>query len=228
VARGGFTSFSGYWEWPRRAWRPTVWRHWRPPPGLPAPAVLKGIRLFFQVKSCRGGYAGGWSHGQKETAGAAARTRDLVSLLRNLGRAQADDAGRPLFNGKYVTYPQFKKERWAYWRTYHAHIREELICRALKVKCLGPNLKALVGDVEELDELWDMLDICYDQPEQYIAEFLEPIIRFRKYKVFEHTAIGEFYSLLRSVMMGARGVNLLRKLINEQTLPGIMSRMPPD
>jgi hypothetical protein len=28
-------------------------------------------------------------------------------------------------------------------------------------------------------------------------------------------------------MMGARGVNLLMKLINKQTLPSIMSRMPP-
>jgi hypothetical protein len=38
--------------------------------------------------------------------------------------------------------------------------------------------------------------------------------------------IREFYSLLRSAMMGAKWVNLLRKLINEQTLPNIMSHMP--
>jgi hypothetical protein len=32
----------------------------------------------------------------------------------------------------------------------------------------------LVGDVEELDKVWDTLDICYDRPEKYIAEALEP------------------------------------------------------
>jgi hypothetical protein len=28
-------------------------------------------------------------------------------------------------------------------------------------------------------------------------------------------------------MMEAKGMNMLRKLINEQALPGIMGRMPP-
>jgi hypothetical protein len=28
-------------------------------------------------------------------------------------------------------------------------------------------------------------------------------------------------------MIGTRGINLLRKLLNEQTLLGIMSRLPP-
>jgi hypothetical protein len=52
---------------------------------------------------------------------------------------------------------------------------------------------------------------------------LEPIVKFRRYKVFEHAAVRKFYSLLRSV----RGVNLLHQLTNKQTLPGIMGRMPP-
>ncbi len=43
----------------------------------------------------------------------------------------------------------------------------------------------------------------------------------------EHAAIREFYSLLRAAIIGVRGVHLLPELINEQTLPGIMSRMPP-
>jgi hypothetical protein len=32
-----------------------------------------------------------------------------VSLLRNLGRTQACDAGWALYNEKYVTYSQFKR-----------------------------------------------------------------------------------------------------------------------
>jgi hypothetical protein len=53
------------------------------------------------------------------------------------------------------------------------------------------------------------------------------VIKFHKSRVFEHTTIWEFYSLLRSVMMGARGVNLWRKLCNNQALPGIMNHMAP-
>ncbi len=48
---------------------------------------------------------------------------------------------------------------------------------------------ALVGDVEELDIVWDMLDTCYDLPEKYIAEALEPVMKFVKYKVFKHDTI---------------------------------------
>ncbi len=35
---------------------------------------------------------------------------DLVALLLCLGGAQANDSGWPTFLGKYVEYPQFKKE----------------------------------------------------------------------------------------------------------------------
>jgi hypothetical protein len=66
---------------------------------------------------------------------------------------------------------------------------KELVCRTLKEKCLGPNMKALVGNVEELNQVWNMLDTRYDQPLKYIAEALEPVIKFGKCKVFEPTAI---------------------------------------
>jgi hypothetical protein len=57
-------------------------------------------------------------------------------------------------------------------------------------------------------------------------EALDLIIKFRKYKAYEHAAIREFYSLLRAGMMGARKAQLLRRFINNQMLPGIMARMP--
>jgi hypothetical protein len=44
---------------------------------------------------------------------------------------------------------------------------------------------------------------------------------------FEHTAIREYYYQLRAAMIGARWVHLLCQLINEQTLPGIMSHITP-
>ncbi len=49
-----------------------------------------------------------------------------------------------------------------------------------------PNVMALVGDLEELDEVWDT---CYDRPEKYIAVALELIVKFISYKVFGHLAI---------------------------------------
>ncbi len=64
-------------------------------------------------------------------------------------------------------YPKFKKEWWA---TYHTHVRDELMCCTLKDKCLSVCVKAIVGDVEDLDEVRNTLDTCYDHPEKYIRK----------------------------------------------------------
>jgi hypothetical protein len=56
---------------------------------------------------------------------------------------------------------------------------------------------------------------------------LDLVIRFRSYKAFDSGAIREFYSLLRAAMMGAKKAGLLSRLINDQTLPGILAKMPP-
>ncbi len=52
----------------------------------------------------------------------------------------------------------------------------------------------MVGDIEDLDKVFDTLDTCDNRPEKYIAEALEPVIKFKKYKAYEHAAIREFYS----------------------------------
>ncbi len=80
---------------------------------------------------------------------------------------------------------------------------DELVCRALKERSLAGNVRAMTNDIEESQEVWDTLDTCYDRPKKYIAEALDPIIKFRKYRAFEHRAIREFYSLLRSAILGA-------------------------
>jgi hypothetical protein len=46
--------------------------------------------------------------------------------------------------------------------------------------------------------------------------------------MFDNGAIREFYSLLRAAMMGARKAGLLHRLINNQTLPSILAKMPPN
>jgi hypothetical protein len=55
---------------------------------------------------------------------------------------------------------------------------------------------------------------------------LDPVTKFKGYKAFDSCAVREFYSLLRSAMMGARKAGLLHRLINDQTLPGILVRIP--
>jgi hypothetical protein len=57
---------------------------------------------------------------------------ELAILMQGLMGAQANDSGWPMFNGKYVEYPRFRKEWWAYRQTYHGHVRDELVCRSLK------------------------------------------------------------------------------------------------
>ncbi len=67
----------------------------------------------------------------------------------------------------------------------------------------------------------------FDRPEKYISKALDPVVKFRSYKAFDNGAIREFYSILRAAMMGARKAGLLSWLINNQTLPGILAKMPP-
>jgi hypothetical protein len=152
---------------------------------------------------------------------------ELSTLMRGMMNAQANDSGWPTFSGKYVEYPRFRKEWWAYRQTYHGHVRDELVCRSLKEKSLASHVRLLVNDIDDLREAWGTLNTCFDRPDKYISEALDPVIKFRSYKAFDSGAIREFYSLLRAAMMGARKAGLLGRLINDQTLPGILARMPP-
>jgi hypothetical protein len=126
-----------------------------------------------------------------------------------------------------VEYPRFPKEWWAYRQTYHGHVRDELVCRSLKERSLASHVRLLVNDIDDLREAWNTLDTCFDRPEKYISEALDPVIKFRSYKAFDNGAIREFYSILRAAMMGARKAGLLGRLVNDQTLPGILAKMPP-
>jgi hypothetical protein len=147
--------------------------------------------------------------------------------MRGMMSAQANDSGWPTFSGKFVEYPRFRKEWWAYRHTYHGHVRDELVCRSLKEKSLASNVRLVVNNIDDLREIWDTLDVCYDRPDKYISEALDPVVKFRAYKPFDSGAVREFYSLLRAAMMGARKAGMLGRLINDQTLPNILSRMPP-
>ncbi len=62
---------------------------------------------------------------------------------------------------KYVEYPRFRKERWAYRRTYHGHVRDKLVGRALKEKSLMGSARAMIDYIEDLQEIWDTLDTVH-------------------------------------------------------------------
>jgi hypothetical protein len=104
-------------------------------------------------------------------------------------------------------------------------VRDELVCRSLKEKSLASQVCLLVNDIDDLREAWDTLNTCFDRPDKYISEALDPVIKFRNYKAFDSGAIREFYSLLRAAMMGAKKAGLLGWLINDQTLAGVLARM---
>jgi hypothetical protein len=81
----------------------------------------------------------------------------------------------------------------------------------------------MVINIEGLQEIWDTLDTCFDRTEKYITEALDPIIKFRKYRAFNNGAV---LLSAKVAMLGARKAGLLHRLVNDQTLPGIMARMP--
>jgi hypothetical protein len=51
-------------------------------------------------------------------------------------------------------------------------------------------------------------------------------MEFRKYKAVDSGAVREFYSILRVAIKGAKGIGRLDLLVNDQTVPRIMGKMP--
>jgi hypothetical protein len=84
----------------------------------------------------------------------------------------------------------------------------------------------MISHLDDLQEIWETLDTCYERPEKYMEEALRPVVDFRRYKITDNAAVREFYSLLRAAIKGAKGISRLSLLINDQTIPKIMSKMP--
>ncbi len=51
------------------------------------------------------------------------------------------------------------------------------------------HVRLLVNDIDDLRKAWNTLDTCFDRPEKYISEALDPVVRFRSYKAFDSVAI---------------------------------------
>jgi hypothetical protein len=149
-----------------------------------------------------------------------------MDFMRSFGQMQANDSGWPTFDGRYVSYPWFKKEWEAYRQTYHSAVSYDLAARTLRDKCLQGDALQMVSHFDDLREMWETLDTCYERPDKYMEEALQPIVDFRRYKISDSAAVREFYSLLRAAIKGARRIGRIGLLINDQTIPRIMGKMP--
>jgi hypothetical protein len=178
------------------------------------------------------GEDGGQEEPATEPAGETARTKEaapnyLVEFIRSCSQMRANDSGWPTFDGRYVSYPRFRREWGAYRQTYHAGVGDDLAARTLRDKCLQGDTRQMVGHLDDLHEMWETLDTCYEQPGKYAEEALKPIANFRKYRIIDSEALREFYSLVRAAIKGARRIGRIEMILNDQTIPKIMSKMPP-
>ncbi len=151
---------------------------------------------------------------------------DLLDFMRGFGHMQANDSGWPVFDGWYASYPRFKKEWRAYRETYHPAVNNDLAARALRDKCLKGDALQMVSHLNDLREMWETLNTCYERPEKYMEDALRPIVDFWRYKIADSAAAREFYSLLRAAIKGAKGIGRIGLLIKDQTIPKIMGKMP--
>jgi hypothetical protein len=153
-------------------------------------------------------------------------SKGLLDIMRGFGHMKANNSGWPTFDGRYASYPRFKKEWRAYRETYHSAVNNDLAAKALRDKYIHGDALRMVSHLDDLREIWETLDTCYERPEKYMEEVLRPIVEFRRYKITDSAAVREFYSLLRAAIKGARGIGRLSLLVNDQTVPKIMSKMP--
>ncbi len=212
---------------------------------------LRARLEFRSVDSEAGSYRGGHSVRSEEAAprgrpltGSSARqagdtwaragpgvnnqpaSKELVTLLRGWGQLRANDSSWPMFDGKNASYPRFKREWKAYRETYHSIVNNDLAAKTLREKCVKGKAHKMVGHLEDLREIWDTLDTCYERPDKYMEEDLKSILEFRRYKMFDNGAIREFYSISRAAIKEARSIGRVDLLINDQTIPKIMGKMP--
>ncbi len=60
----------------------------------------------------------------------------LANVLRGWGQLKANDSGWPTLDGRYASYPRFKREWIACRETYHSVVNNDLAAKALRDKCI--------------------------------------------------------------------------------------------
>jgi hypothetical protein len=77
--------------------------------------------------------------------GSQPTSSDIVTLLRGWGQLRANDSSWPVFDGRYASYPRFKKEWEAYRETYHSIVNDDLAAKTLREKCVKGDAHKMVG-----------------------------------------------------------------------------------
>ncbi len=92
--------------------------------------------------------------------GGHSTNQDIATILRGWGQLRANDSSWAVFDGRYASYPRFKKEWVAYRETYHSIVNDDLTAKTLRKKCMKGDAHKMVGHLEDLREIWDTLDTC--------------------------------------------------------------------
>jgi hypothetical protein len=94
-------------------------------------------------------------------------------------------------------------------KTYHSVVNNDLVAKVLREKCIKGDALRMVNHLDDLQEIWDTLDTCFERPEKNMEEVLWPKVVFKKYRATDSCAVSEFYSLLRAAIKGAKGIGRL-------------------
>jgi hypothetical protein len=109
---------------------------------------------------------GGAKEGEEDGGGQLPSRDDLAALLRGWGQLRANESGWPTFDGRYDNYPPFKREWAAYRETYHSVVNDDLAAKTLREKYVKGGALKMVSHLDDLGEIWETLDTCYERPEK--------------------------------------------------------------
>jgi hypothetical protein len=87
----------------------------------------------------------------EETCGAG--PENLVDVMRGWGQLRVNDSGWPTFDGRYASYPRFKREWKAYRETYHSAVNNNLAAKALRDRCIKGDALRMVSHLDDLQEM---------------------------------------------------------------------------
>jgi hypothetical protein len=62
----------------------------------------------------------------------------------------------------------------------------------------------MVSHLDDLREMWETLDTCYERPDKYVEEALRPIVDFRRYKIADSAAVREILLASESCNQGGQ------------------------
>ncbi len=137
--------------------------------------------------------------------------KQLLWPLRSSPRLRSYEGKQqlvPTFDGKFVNYPRFKREWQAYRQTYHSLVSYDLAAKTLRENCVKGDTVKMIGHLDDLDEIWETLDTCFERPEKYMIEALQPILEFGRYRGYDNCAAREFYSLHIAAIKEAKAVGV--------------------